>query len=164
MANTKYSLFPFSTISKKDFTVDPVCIEFAAPLVAGKYVFSSATTPAKRFGELLQGEHGFVAGVMISANTTADNFAAAIDKPLELQILHGANQSAINMCAFPFSTFAHGDNFLADWEITAATVNRKDDFLLQVTGEVNQLTGMTQNELILRVAFNYIRAQKNAVK
>ena len=101
---------------------------------------------------------------MISANTTADNFAAAIDKPLELQILHGANQSAINMSEFPFSTFAHGDNFLADWEITAATVNRKDDFLLQVTGEVNQLTGMTQNELILRVAFNYIRAQKNAVK
>ena len=60
MANTKYSLFPFSTISKNDFTVYPVSIEFKAPLVAGKYVFSASTTPAKVFGELLQGEHGFV--------------------------------------------------------------------------------------------------------
>ena len=164
MANTKYSLFPFSTIAKKDFTIYPVSIEFRAPLIAGKYVFSPATTPAKVFGELMQNECGIVAGVMLSANTTAENFAAGVDKPLELQILHGGNQSAINMTPFPFSTFAHGDNFIADWEITAANVSRKDDFLLQVTGEVNQLTGMTQNELILKIAFNYIRAEKKAVK
>ena len=164
MAATKYSLFPFSTISKKDFTIYPVWLEFRAPLVGGKYIFSDTTTPAQVFGQLGQKQHGFVAGVMLSANTSADNFAAGVDAPLLLQILHGGNQTPINMAPFPFSTFAHGDNFIADWEITAAAKDRRDDFLLQVTGEVNQLTGMTQNELILRVAFNYIRAEKNAVK
>ena len=164
MANTKLSLFPFSTLRDDQIEVYPVAIEFRAPIIGGKYVFSQATTPAKVFGQLAQSQHGVIAGVMLSANTTADDFAQAVDKPLELRILHGGNDTPINLAAFPFSTFAHGDNFMANWKITAAEKNRRNDFLLSVTGEVNQLPGMTQNELILRVTFNYLRVADTAIK
>lgn len=164
MAATLQSLFPFTTNKSGDFTVYPSCVEFHAPIIAGKYVFSEATTPAQVFGKLLQKERGIIAGVMLSANTRADNFAAGIDAPLKLQVLHGGNNTPINMAPFPFGSFAHGDNFQADWEITAASINQEDEFKLSVEGEVNQLSGMTNNELILRVAFNFIRVKADALK
>lgn len=164
MAATIQSLFPFTTNKSKDFTLEPIYTEFRAPLVAGKYVFSEATTPAKVFGKLLQSEVGIVAGVMISANCAPDDFAQAIDKPLELQIINGGNNSPVNYAPFPFTAFAHGDNFQAQWEITAATTDQEDSFKLSVTGEVDQLPGMSQNELVLRIAFNYIRANKKKLE
>lgn len=163
MAATIQSLFPFTTNRGEDFTIYPVVTEFRAPIVAGKYVFSEATTPAQVFGKLLQGQIGIIAGVMISANCTSENFTRGIDTPLELQILQGGNNTRVNMAPFPFSAFAHGDNFQAQWKITAATINQEDDFKLAVVGSVNQLTGMTENELILRIAFNFIRANEKKI-
>lgn len=163
MAATIQSLFPFTTNRGKDFTIYPVVTEFRAPIIGGKYVFSEATTPAQVFGKLLQDQIGIIAGVMISANCTADNFTRGIDTPLELQILQRGNDTRVNMSPFPFTAFAHGDNFQAQWEITAATIEQEDDFKLAVAGSVNQLTGMTENELVLRIAFNFIRANAKKI-
>ena len=97
MANTLHSLFPYSRNRWSDFTVFPCYTEFSAPVVSGKYIFSEQTTPAVEFGKLLQGQTGIIAGVMISANCSGADFSAAVDKPLKLQILHGGNNTPINM-------------------------------------------------------------------
>lgn len=164
MAATIQSLFPFTTNKYNDFAVYPCVTEFRAPIQAGQYVFNETTTPPKEFGKLLQSETGIIAGVMISANCAPDDFAQAVTSPLLLQIIHDGNKTPVNKSPFPFSAFAHGDNFQVQWEITAATIDQEDAFLLAVNGAVDQLPGMTQNELILRVAFNYIRANKDKLE
>lgn len=157
MANTLQNLFPLTHNKAEDFNVYPVCVKFSAPVIAGKYVFSEATTPAQVFGTLLQRQKGVIAGVMLSANCTPAAFASGLDSPLKLQILHGGNRTPVNMAPFPFSTFADGDNFQEQWEVSGTDINQEEEFLLQVTGEVDQLQNMTNNELVLKVAFNYIR-------
>lgn len=157
MANTIHSLFPYSRNRWKDFTVFPCYAEFSAPVVSGKYIFSEATTPAVDFGKLLQGQTGIIAGVMISANCSNADFSAAVDKPLKLQILHGGNNTPINMAPFPFTEFSQGDNFTQSWEITAATMKQEEDFKLSLSGELEQLQNMTLNELVLKISFNFIR-------
>lgn len=160
MAATLQSLFPFTTNKGKDFNVYPVYTKFSAPIINGKYVFSEATTPAQVFGKLLQGQFGVIAGVMISANCSADDFTANVNDALTLQIVHAGNNTPINMSAYPFSSFAHGDNYQAQWEITSATTQQEEDFKLSVSGEVDQIAGMLSNELELRIAFNFIRTSK----
>lgn len=157
MANTISSLFPNTPNKWKDFNVFPCYAEFSAPVILGKYIFSEETTPSVEFGKLLQGQTGIIAGVSISANCDAGQFAAAVDNPLRLQILHGGNNTPINMAPFPFTEFSQGDNFTQSWEITGATVMQEESFKLSVTGELDQLTGMTLNELVLKVTFNFIR-------
>lgn len=157
MANTINKLFPFSTIDPKKAQIYPCFVDFAAPIVGGKYVFSKTTTPPQNFGELPQGQTGIIAGVQISANCIEDDFAAGVEKPLMLQVLHGGNGTPINFKPFPFSQFSHGDNFQLQWQITAARPNQNDGYELAVEGEVNQIGNMTSNELILRVTFNFIR-------
>lgn len=161
MAATLQSLFPFTTNKGNDFNVYPVYTKFSAPLIGGKYVFSEATTPAQVFGKLLQGQFGIIAGVMISANCSGDDFTANVNESLKLQVLHAGNNTPINMSAYPFSSFAHGDNYQAQWEITSATTQQEEDFKLSVSGEVDQIGGMLSNELELRIAFNFIRTSKD---
>ncbi len=74
-----------------------------------------------------------------------------------LQILHGGNRTPVNMRPFPFSNFSQADNFQLQWQCSGGTVSQEEEFFLQVTGKVNQLTSMTNNELILKVSFNFIR-------
>lgn len=157
MANTIQSLFPYTNNTAEDFNVYPVFIKFSAPIVNGEYVFSEKLTPPQVFGKLLQPQKGIIAGVMISANCTESQFTSAIDDPLYLQILHGGNKTPVNMAPFPFCNFSQGDNFQLQWKCSGGTVNQEEKFLLQVTGKVNQLTGMTSNELELKIAFNFIR-------
>ena len=164
MANTLHSLFPYSRNRWKDFTVFPCYTEFSAPVVLGKYIFSEKTTPAVEFGKLLQGQTGIIAGVMISANCSAADFSAAVDKPLELQILHGGNNTPINMAPFPFTEFSQGDNFTQPWEITGASTKQEEAFKLAITGELDQLQNMSINELVLKVAFNFIRFGSKNIK
>ena len=167
MANTIQNLFPLTNNRGEDFTVFPCHTEFAAPVsVGGVYVFNEQTTPAVEFGKLLQGQTGIIAGVMITANCTDDQFTAALEpgKPLKLQVLHGSNNTPINMAPFPFTAFAHGDNFSAQWRIVGASVKQEENFKLAITGEVDQLTGMTSNELLIRVSFNFYRVGSTNLK
>lgn len=159
MAATLQSLFPLTSNRGNDFSVCPCYCEFSAPIVSGKYIFNKNTTPPVEFGKLLQGEKGIIAGVMITANCTDDQFTSALEpgKPLKLQLLHGSNNSPISMSPFPFTAFSHGDNFSAQWEIVGSTMLQEDPCLLSVVGEVNQITGMTSNELLLRISFIYYR-------
>lgn len=157
MAATLQSLFPQLKPTPNDFNVFPCYAEFAAPIQSGKYVFSERTTPAVDFGKLLQGQTGIIAGVMISANCTQAQFAEGIEKPLKLQVIHGGNMTPVNMAPFPFTEFAQGDNFQLQWQITGSTMQQEENFKLQVVGEVNQLSGMSSNELILKVTFNFIQ-------
>ena len=157
MAQTLNSLFPFSTLPQKGVTVYPVAVEFEAPIIGGKYVFSEATTPAVEFGKLMQKQAGIIAGVMISANCTPDDFAQN-SETLKLQILHGGNNTPANMSPFPFSTFQDGENFQESFKITSATVLQEDSFKLAVTGSVRQIANMYENVLRLKIAFNYMRA------
>lgn len=164
MANTLHSLFPYSNINWRDYTIFPCYTEFSAPVVSGKYIFSEQTTPAVEFGKLLQGQTGIIAGVMISANCSAADFSAAVDKPLELQILHGGNNTPINMAPFPFTEFSQGDNFTQPWEITGASTKQEENFKLAITGELDQLQNMSLNELVLKVSFNFIRVGSAKLK
>lgn len=157
MAATLQSLFPQIYPDMEGFTVFPCYAEFKAPVIAGKYVFDEYTTPAVDFGKLLQGQTGIIAGVMISANCTPANFAEGVDKPLKLQVIHGGNMTPVNLSPFPFTEFSQGDNFQLQWQITASTLQQEESFKLQVSGEVNQLSGMTYSKLILKVTFNFIR-------
>ena len=166
MAATLQSLFPLTSNKGEDFTVFPCYTEFSAPVVGGKYIFNDNTTPAVEFGKLLQGQTGVIAGVMITANCTDGQFTSALEpgKPLKLQVLHGSNNTPINMAPFPFTAFAHGDNFSAQWRIVGASVKQEEAFKLAITGEVNQLTGMTSNELLIRVSFNFYRVGSTSLK
>ena len=164
MAQTIQSLFPFTTNKRKDFLVYPCYVDFAAPVIGGKYIFSEATTPAKVFGKLQQGQTGVIAGVNISANTTPDNFTSGVENPLLLQILNSGNETPVNLAPFPFSQLSDTQGFQEEWEITAATMQQQDFFKLAITGEVNQLTGMTNNELILRVTFNFIKVASEKIE
>lgn len=164
MANTLQNLFPFTHYRAEDFNVFPCVATFAASVSAGKYVFNKTSTPPVNFGKLLQKQTGVIAGVMVSANCTEAQFSAAVDAPLMLQILHGGNLTPVNMRPFPFSNFSMADNFQLQWECSGTTLKQEEDFLLQVEGAVNQVTGMTQNELILQVCFNFIRVGSDKIK
>ena len=159
MAATLQSLFPLTANKGEDFYIVPCYTEFHAPVIGGKYIFNEFTTPAVEFGELLQEQTGIIAGIMLSANCTDEQFTSALEEnsPLMLQVLHGENNTPVNTKPFPFTSFAHGDNFSVQWEVSGVTMNQVEGAKLAITGEVNQLTGMTSNELIIRVAFNYIR-------
>lgn len=154
MANTIYSLFPLSQIKSEHVTIYPCYVEFRAPIVNGQYVFENM---ASEFGKLLQGQTGVIAGVSISANCTDAEFTTAIEEPLMLRVVHGENKTTVNAAPFPFTAFEQVENFQLDWDITGATMKQEEPFLLDVTGTVNQIPGMTNNELILRVSFNYMR-------
>lgn len=157
MAATIQSLFPQTDYPGKQFTVYPCNVEFSAGIVAGKYVFSQKTTPAVKFGELLQGQTGIIAGVLISANCSDSDFTKSLNKPLALQVIHGGNRTPVNMAPFYFTSFANGSNFQLQWEITAANTKQADSMLLGVVGEVDQIDNMTDDNLILKIAFNFIR-------
>ena len=154
MANTIFSLFPLSKIKSEQVTIYPCFVEFKAAIQNGQYVFENN---AAKFGKLLQGQTGVIAGVSISANCTAAEFTTAIDTPLMLRVIHGENRTTVNASPFPFTSFEQVENFQLDWVITGATMKQEESFLLNVTGVVNQIPGMNNNELILRVSFNYMR-------
>lgn len=164
MAATIQNLFPMTENRAKDFTVYPCYLKFSAPIQAGKYVFSRTTTPPQVFGKLLQKQIGVIAGIMISANTTEQDFTSAVNDCLKLQILHDGNKTPVNMAPFPFSNFSQAENFELQWEATGATVRQEENFSLEVSGEVDQLTGMTLNELELKVIFNFIRVGSDRLK
>ena len=164
MAQTLQSLFPYTNNRAEYFNIYPVYLKFSAPIVAGQYVFNETLTPSKVFGKLLQPQKGIIAGVMISANCTESQFTSAIDDPLYLQILHGGNKTPVNMSAFPFGNFAQGDNFQLQWKCSGGSTSQEEEFLLQVSGKVNQLTGMNSNELDLKIAFNFIRVGIDELK
>lgn len=159
MANTVNKLFPFSTLDPSKVKICPKFVEFSAPIIAGKYVFSEATTPAQIFDSLPQSQTGIIAGVQISANCNPEDFAEAVEKPLLLQVYHGGNNTPVNVDPFPFSQFSHGDNYLLNWKITAAEINNMDECKISVVGEVNQIGNMNSNELTLRVQFNFLRIE-----
>ena len=161
MAATIHSLFPQVMPDIEAFTVYPCYAEFDAPLVGGKYLFGSYYTPAVNFGKLLQGQFGVIAGVMISANCAPADFTQALDKPLQLRVIHGGNKTPVNMAPFPFTEFSQGDNFQLIWKITGSTVQQEESFMLDVSGEVDQLSNMTNNELKLKVTFNFYRVSEN---
>ena len=160
MANTIQSLFPYTQNKSKHFNIYPCFVMFSAPVVAGKYVFNEKTTPPVEFGKLLQEQRGIIAGIMISANCQPADFAAAVDSPLLLRIFHGGNRTPVNMRPFPFCEFSQGDNYQEDFICSTTTMKKEENFLLGIEGEVNQLTGMNNNELVLKVSFNFIRADK----
>lgn len=164
MANTLQNLFPFSTISPARALIYPVSVTFSAPIIAGEYVFSEATTPAQVFGRLPQNQTGVIAGVMIGANCTPEDFAANVGDPLKLQILNGGNMTPVNLAPFPFTQFAHGDNYSMWWNITGAAKAYEDEFLLQVSGKVKQINNMTENELKLKISFNFWRIDNSELK
>lgn len=156
MANTLQNLFPFSTIRPAGAQVYPCAVEFSAPIQAGFYVFDKTTTPPARFSYLNQGQTGVIAGVMIGGNCTPGDFAQAVQEPLKLQVYNGGNRTPVNLAPFPFSQFAHGDNYSLWWNITQAA-NYKDDFYLGIEGKVKQIANMTDNELKIKIAFNFWR-------
>lgn len=157
MAETIQSLFPVTEHPGKQFTVYPCIAEFSAGVERGKYIFDNRKTPPVKFGRLLQGQTGVIAGVLISANCSDSDFTKSLTKPLSLQVIHGGNRTPVNMAPFYFTSFANGSNFQLQWEITAASVKQDDDFLLGVVGEVDQINEMTDDNLILKIAFNFIR-------
>lgn len=154
MASTIYSLFPLSQIKSEHVTIYPCYVEFRAPIVNGQYVFENM---AAQFGKLLQGQTGIIAGVSISANCTDAEFTTAMEEPLMLRVVHGENKTTVNAAPFPFTAFEQVENFVLDWVITGSTMKQEEPFLLDVTGVVNQIPGMSQNELVLRVSFNFMR-------
>lgn len=160
MANTLQSLFPFSTISQKNVQVYPCTVEFSAPLVAGHYVFDDVNTPPQVFSDLSQEQTGVIAGVMISANCSAEKFAAAVDEPLLLQVLNGSNNTPVNLKPFPFSQFSQGENYTLWFNITGSQTLYIDEFYLQLTGKIRQISGMTSNELKIKISFNFWRVDK----
>ena len=164
MSNTLQNLFPSTNNKAEDFKVVPCYVEFKAAVDNGKYIFSENTTPAKYFGKLLQGQKGIIAGVMVSANCTDQQFTEAVNGALFLQILHEENNTPVNMAPFPFANFSQGGNFQEQWQITGATMLQEEGVKLAVTGAVDQLTSMTQNELILKVSFNFIRVGADRLK
>ena len=164
MAQTIQMLFPCTDNRAEDFTVKPCVATFRATVDDGKYIFSKTTTPPVNFGKLLQKQKGVIAGIMISANCPESQFSSAIDSPLMLQILHGGNKTPVNVAPFPFSNFSMGDNFQLQWKCSGTTTKQEEEFFLQVKGEVNQITGMSQNELILQVVFNFIRVGIDELK
>lgn len=157
MANTIQNLFPFTKNRASDFVVMPCHARFSASIDDGKYIFSKTATPPVKFGKLLQKQAGVIAGIMVSANCPEALFSAAVDDPLYLQILHGGNRTPVNLKPFPFSNFSMADNFQLEWKCSGTTKNQEEEFYLEVSGAVNQITGMTNNELILQVTFNFIR-------
>ena len=155
MANTLQSLFPFSTVSPESTKVYPQFVEFSAPIQAGNYVFSKDTTPPHPFGVLEQGKMGVIAGVMIGANCSPEDFALSVKEPLQLQVLNGTNRTPVSLAPFMFSQFSHGDNYSAWWKITGSSSTRyADKFLLSVEGKVKQIPSVTDNELKLKISFN----------
>lgn len=161
---TIQSLFPYTQNRAEDFTVVPCYCEFSAPIVGGKYVFDFINTPPVEFEKLLQGQKGIIAGVMISANCSDAEFTAAVKTPLMLQVLHGENNTPINIAAFPITQFAWGGQFQLQWEITGSTMLQEEPVKLAITGEVEQIPGMLSNELTIRVGFNYYRVGKKNLK
>ena len=164
MSNTLQSLFPQTPNRAEDFTVYPCYVEFSAPISGGKYVFNEQTTPAQVFGKLLQGQKGIIAGVMVAANCTDQQFTEAVNGALKLQILHAENNTPVNMAPYPFANFSQGGNFQEQWKITGATMLQEEAVKLAITGEVDQLTSMTQSELVLKVSFNFIRVGEKNLK
>lgn len=164
MAATIQSLFPLSKVDSKDFIVFPCFLEFSAPVIAGKYVFSESTTPAQKFGKLLQKQTGIIAGVMIAANCPELEFTSAMEKPLLLQIVHGGNKSPVNLSPFPFANFSQAENFQLEWESTGSSIKQEEDFYLAINGEVEQLPNMTNTDLSLKVIFNFIRVGTDKLK
>lgn len=163
MANTYHNLFPFTTVRPEQAQIFPVTVMFEAPIIAGKYVFNKQTTPAKIFGQLPQNQTGIIAGVMISANCTPADFAQNVDEPLGLRVYHGGNKTPVNNSPFPFSQFSDGDNYSLWWRITGSPKRPyEDDYLLEVTGSVNQIADMSENVLKLRISFNYWRVDNYA--
>ena len=155
MANTLQNLFPFSTIRPARALVYPCALEFIAPITAGHYVFSENNRVP--FGtKLLQEQTGVIAGVMISANCSAEDFAAAVDEPLKIQIFQGGNDTPVNLAPFPFSQFSHGDNYSLWFNITQAA-NYENEFFVALSGKVRQIANMTSNELKIKLAFNFWR-------
>lgn len=154
---TIQNLFPLTKNRAEDFTVYPCYLKFSAPVVNGKYVFSETTTPAQKFGKLLQKETGIIAGIMLSANCSEQEFTEALDNPLMLQILHDGNKSRVNLSPFPFANFSQTENFQLQWVASGASTKQEEHFKLAISGEVDQLPNMTSNELELKVIFNFIR-------
>ncbi len=158
MANTLQNLFPFSTISPARAQVYPCAVEFIAPITAGHYVFKDENRVS--FGtKLLEKQTGVIAGIMISANCTADDFTAAVDEPLKIQIYQGGNDTPVNLSPFPFSQFAHGENYSLWFNITQAA-NYENEFFVGLSGKVRQIANMTSNELKIKLAFNFWRIDK----
>lgn len=164
MSNTLQSLFPCTHNRAEDFTVYPCYVEFTASIYNGKYIFNETTTPPKVFGKLLQKEKGIIAGVMVAANCTDQQFTEAVNGCMKLQILHGENNTPVNLSPYPFANFSQGGNFQQQWENTAETMQQEEDVKLAVYGAVDQLTSMTQSELVLKVSFNFIRVGKDNLK
>ena len=164
MSNTLQSLFPMTNNRAEDFTVYPCYVEFSAPLSGGKYTFSEATTPAKEFGKILQKQKGIIAGVMISASCTDQEFTTAVNSALMLQILHGENNTPVNMAAYPFANFSQGGNFQGQFEATAETMQQEEAVKLAVTGDVDFIPGMGVQDLVVKISFNYIRVGKDQLK
>lgn len=158
MANTLQNLFPFSTIIPSSALVYPCAVEFSAPITAGHYMFKDSTR--LKFGKLLQQQTGVIAGVMIAGNCTPEDFAAAVSEPLMLQVYNGGNGTPVNLAPFPFSQFADGDNYSLWFNITQAA-NYEDDFLLAISGKVRQIANMTENELKIKIAFNFWRVDNS---
>ena len=165
MANTLQNLFPFSTINYNRALIYPKTVEFSAPVIAGEYVFNDTTTPPQSFGTLPQNQTGIIAGVMIGANCTPDDFSQNVQGVLKLQVLHGGNKTPVNLAPFPFSQFAHGDNYSLWWNITGAqTQQYQEECFLQIAGNVKQIMNMTDNELKIKISFNYWRVDNNEIK
>lgn len=164
MANTLQNLFPQTPNRAEDFTVYPCCVEFSAPVVGGYYVFDEEHTPAKFFGKLGQPQKGVIAGLMISANCKEEDFTTALEEPLTLQILRGGNNTPVNMAAFPIANFSHGEIFQEQWRTSGQSMLQEEEFKLAIKGRVYQLSSMTQNELKIRVIFNYIRAAADKLR
>lgn len=165
MANTLQSLFPFSTVPPDTTQVTPCSVEFSAPIIAGHYEFNDQKTPPQRFETLMQGKIGVIAGVMIGANCSPDDFAQNVEAPLKLQVFNGTNKTPVSLSPFMFSQFAHGDNYCTWWKITGSSGARYDgDCFLSVSGRVKQIPGMTSNELVLKISFNFWRVDKDFFK
>lgn len=162
MANTLQNLFPLSSVCPARALVYPCAVEFSAPITAGHYVFNDDTR--KSFGsKLLEKQTGVIAGVMISGNCSAEDFSAAVDEPLKIQIYQGGNDTPVNLAPFPFSQFAHGDNYSLWFNITQAA-NYQNEFFVGLSGKVRQIANMTSNELKIKLAFNFWRIDEAMLK
>lgn len=164
MANTIQNLFPFTNNNADDFVIYPCYCEFAGSIENGKYKFGPTYTSMVNFGKLLQGQKGIIAGVSVTANCSEAEFTSAVDKPLLLRIIHGGNRTPVNPAPFPFANFSQADIFQLQWEITSASMLQEEDFYLDVSGEVNNITSLLNNQLILRVVFNYIKVGADRLK
>lgn len=163
-ANTIWNLFPVLKIRPEDVTVYPCTLNFSAPIIAGKYVFSEDTTPSKVFGKLLQKQSGVIAGIMISANCSEEDFTRNVDEPLKLQIIHDGNRTPVNLAPFPFTNFSQSENFQLEWDCSGNTIKQEESFRLGITGNVGQIANMTSNELKLQVVFNFMRVDSDKLR